>query len=98
MTVNQKLVINMPYYVLHFLIEKKVFKAYMNNFRYSKRSDGFISKEEAVEKMRRKNISTFDVVALSFCWVNTPEGYIFWREICYEMADNYHLHKQYTFK
>lgn len=93
MTVNQKLVINMPYHVLHFLIEKKVFKAYMNNFRYSRRNDGFMSKERVVDRMKRKDLLTFEKMALSFCWANTPEGYNFWREIFYEMCDTYHLHK-----
>lgn len=86
MTVNQKLVINMPYYALHFLIEKKVFKAYMNNFRYSKRNDGFMSKERVVDRLRYKKLPTFEKLALSFCWANTPEGYNFWRDIFYEMG------------
>lgn len=87
MTTGQKLVVNMPYCMLHFLIKKKILKSFVYNFKYAERRKFFAQKDFVVNQIKNNKIPITERFLICFCWEYTLEGLQFWENIFYEFKD-----------
>lgn len=65
---RHKLVVNMPYVLLHFLIQENVLELFCNNHVLDK-------------DVHTLKVSIDSYIDCAFFWAKTPEGHNFWKHL-----------------
>lgn len=70
---RHELVVNMPYVLLHFLIQENMLELFCDNYVLEKvaYAPKYMYKEKPIELY----------IACAFYWHKTPEGHNFWRNL-----------------